>query len=154
MFGVIESWLDEADRAIDRWTDRASSPPSPPRPSDANRHGPLSGMIGSLLGLDSWTFYVPFGGSWTGAEVEALLGEHGVRIRRKNVVNDDIFFNVKLSQAEWAEYVMLRAGVPLKYGLYSERNKQRFAERSDGPPDASYRKTSPLSKLGRRILGI
>jgi len=78
----------------------------------------------SLIGLDTWTFYVGEANGWRGAEIEQLLADHGVCIGSRGFAFGDLFFNIKLDQARWAENVMLRAGVPLKYGLYSGKNQQ------------------------------
>jgi len=77
---------------------------------------------GDPFGTKSWTFYVPLDSSWTGAQIEKLLRQHGVKIWARMIHAGDLFFRVRRRQAEWAEYVLLRAGVPLKYRLYSQRN--------------------------------
>jgi len=95
-----------------------------PRRSAKRRSWSLKNALLSLLGLDSWTFYVPEASGWTGAQIEALLKKHGVKIKGRGIALGDIFFSVNLDQAEWAEYVMLRAGVPINYGLFSHRNER------------------------------
>jgi len=80
--------------------------------------------LSNFIGLKTWTFYVPESCGWRGIEIQQLLSQHGIPITSRGFAYGDVFFNVKLSQAEWAEYVMLRAGVPLKYGLYSNRNER------------------------------
>ena len=77
---------------------------------------------GDPLGTQSWTFYVPLDSPWTGAQIEKLLKRHGVKIWARMIHGGDLFFRVHKRQTEWAEYVLLRAGVPLKYRLYSHRN--------------------------------
>lgn len=134
MISIIEEWVDSFDRVFDQWAGFSSSSPRSKTPSrapsrESARNLSFSSVIKSLLGLDSWTFYVDAYGDWTGAQIQELLGRHGIRlVGWKDVLNGDIFFSVKLDQAEWAEYVMLEAGVPLKYGLYSARNRRHFPE--------------------------
>jgi len=134
MISIIEEWVDSFDRVFDQWAGFTSPSPKSKAPSQASsrestRNRTFSSIIKSLLGLDSWTFYVGAYGDWTGAQIQDLLERHGIRlVGWKDVLNGDIFFSVKLNQAEWAEYVMLEAGVPLKYGLYSARNRRHFPE--------------------------
>jgi len=50
--------------------------------------------------------------------------KHRIKIKGRGIALGDIFFSVNLDQAEWAKYVMLRAGVPINYGLFSHRNER------------------------------
>ncbi len=77
---------------------------------------------GDALGASSWTFYVPLDGPWTGAQLERLLKRHGIKIWARSIHRGDIHFKVHKKQAGWAEYVLLRAGVCLKYRLFNERS--------------------------------
>jgi hypothetical protein len=45
-----------------------------------------------------------------------------VKVYGRCIAKGDAFFQVPKKQAEWAEYLLLKAGVPLKYHLFSERN--------------------------------
>lgn len=134
MFDVLENWLDTVDQVIDGSAELVPTTTAhKSQPREAKRGTSLVDVIKGFLGLDSWTFYVDFNGDWTGAQIESLLKRHGVRISNRMaplpfVTVDDLFFDVKLSQAEWAEYVMLKADVPLKYGLYSSKNRRRFPD--------------------------
>jgi len=105
------------------------------------RHGPFSGH----------TFYIDLDSGWSGAECEGILAEHGIGIYARciaegdaffTVSNDqaeeaerlllledviaegDAFFTVSNDQAEEAERLLLLEDVPLKYHLFSERNRQ------------------------------
>lgn len=80
------------------------------------RRGPLSGH----------TFYIDLESGWTGAQCERILKERGVSIYGRCIANGDAFFTVSKKQAEWAEYLLLKAGAPLKYHLFSERNKKHL----------------------------
>ena len=59
-----------------------------------------------------------------GARCEELLRSKGVKVYGRCIANGDAFFQVPKKQAEWAEYLLLKAGVPLKYHLFSERNRK------------------------------
>jgi hypothetical protein len=105
---------------------------------------------GDPLGTRSWTFYVPLDCSWSGARIEKLLKSNGVKIWARMIHGHDLFFRVHKKQAEWAEYVLLRAGVPLKYRLYSERNLQyRYAQ-----PAKRQAVEHPLLAMLNDLLGL
>jgi len=91
-------------------------------------------LNGDALGANSWTFYVPLDNSWTGAQLEILLKRHGVKIWARLIHRGDIHFRVHKKQAKWGEYVLLRAGVPLKYRLYSESNLRYVHPQPSRPP--------------------
>jgi len=90
--------------------------------------GWLLTKLRALIGLDTWTFYVDDNSGWRGIEIEQLLADHGVHIGSRGFAFGDMFFNIKLDQAEWAENLMLRAGIPMKYGLYSTRNERHRSQ--------------------------
>lgn len=98
---------------------------------------------GDPFGTKSWTFYVPLDSSWSGAQIEKLLKQNGVKIWARMIHGGDLFFRVHKKQAEWAEYLLLRAGIPLKYRLYSRRNLQ-------------YIRPQPIRRQGleHRLLGV
>ena len=79
---------------------------------------------GDPLRRRSWTFYVDVDAGWSGAQLQRLLRRHGVKIFGGMIHNGDIFFQVEKRQAQWAEMVLLRSGVPLKYHLFSARNSR------------------------------
>jgi len=104
----------------------------------------LEGLAnGDPFATKSWTFYVPLDSSWSGARIEGLLKRNGVKVWARIIHGGDLFFRVHKKQAEWAEYLLLRAGVPLKYRLYSERNLQ-------------YLHPQPIKsqRLEQRLLGL
>ena len=49
----------------------------------------------------------------TGAGHEALLKRYGVVIYGRRVTSKHLVFRVKTKQAQWAEYLLLRAGAPV-----------------------------------------
>ena len=78
------------------------------------RHGPFSGH----------TFYVDLDSGCTGADCEDILGRYGIEIYARYIFEGDAFFTVSKEQAEAAEALLLQAGVPLKYHLFTERNRR------------------------------
>ena len=83
---------------------------------------PLIALVETAIYGHGWTFYLDLDSGWTGAQCEELLKSKGVKVYGRCIANGDAFFQVPKKQAEWAEYLLLKAGVPLKYHLFSERN--------------------------------
>jgi hypothetical protein len=77
--------------------------------------------------------------SWSGLEIERLLRRHGVKLWDRGVTSQEIFFRVKRRQVKWAEYLLLRAGVPVVSVLVEPRNRDYAAGYAPGsePPNWS-----------------
>jgi hypothetical protein len=71
----------------------------------------------SLIGTNTFPFFVPLDSPWGGADIEALLGSKGIRLWGLGFANGEMFFRVSRRQAAWAQYLMLKAGVPLLHQL-------------------------------------
>jgi hypothetical protein len=93
-------------------------------------------ILASLAAINCWTIWVQRHAGWSGVEIEALLMRHGVRIWGRGFVGEQIYFRVKQRQARWAEYLLLRRGVPVTSNPHDPRNA-KYAERyapGDEPP--------------------
>ncbi len=98
--------------------------------------GVVAEFFASLATFNCWTVWVQRHAGWSGVEVEALLMRHGVRIWGRGFVGEQIFFRVKKRQARWAEYLLLRRGVPVTSGPFDPRNAdyaERYAPGSEPP---------------------
>jgi hypothetical protein len=94
---------------------------------------------------NSWTFFVPYDRSlsdgWNAFDIEGLMRSYGIKSWGGQITNGEYFFSVKLEQAQWAEYVLLRHGVPLneKYlgaprpKRKTNRPQQRRQESAEDP---------------------
>jgi len=71
----------------------------------------------SALGTNTRPFLVPCDSEWKIEDIQALLLRHGIKLWGVGYWNNELYFRVKGRQAHWAQYVLLRAGVPLRYGL-------------------------------------
>lgn len=71
----------------------------------------------SAIGLNSVAFFVPTDSAWEFRDIEALLMRHGIKVWAPGYFRDELYFSVKKRQAHWAQYVLLREGVPLLHGL-------------------------------------
>lgn len=82
--------------------------------------------------LDAWAVRAANGplhdftfsrGGCSGREVERLLLDKGIRVfDRTRLPNGDLGFSVRADQAEWAEHLLCRAGVPLTCDLLDPAN--------------------------------
>ena len=64
---------------------------------------------------------------WSGARVEMLLRQYGVRVYRRQYAyreGDEYGVHVLPQQAQWAEYVLRKAGCPLTSPLVNEANRR------------------------------
>jgi hypothetical protein len=88
------------------------------------------------LQTNSWTFFVPYDQSlqsgWNAMDIEQLLGQHGIKTWGGQITDGEFFLNVKREQAQWAEYLLLKNGVPLN---------ERFL--GAPPPKRKKQQTSP-----------
>lgn len=85
-------------------------------------HGP-AGVITETLraaaGANTEPFFVSCDSEWKIGDIQALLLRYGIKLWGVGYWNNELFFRVKGRQAHWAQYVLLRAGVPLCHGLLS-----------------------------------
>lgn len=72
------------------------------------------------------------GAFWNGVMTKRLLGEYGVKVYWFGFNGREVYFHIATRQASWAEYICLRAGVPIQT-TYDPRN-QLWASRHTGPP--------------------
>jgi len=103
------------------------------------KHG-LAGLIGEFIACvtstNAPTIRVSRFSHWRGIDVERLLKRHGIKLWDRGIVGDDIYFCVKSRQVKWAEYVMLRAGIPITSELREPRNREWAARHQCVPADA------------------
>lgn len=94
---------------------------------------PLDGLIGKWLHGPMQRFTFARGAGFTGADVERLLRQYGIRLWGREIEDDtEIAFLVKQTQAVWAEYILCRAGVPLTGKLLDPRNEQYRQQHAPG----------------------
>ncbi len=106
----------------------------------AASRGGLAGVGGealrTLAGANSWTFRVPKACAWSGSSIERLLRHYGIRMWNRGVGDTELHFTVEKRQANWAEYLLLRRGIPVAGPLFNPRNMalgERHAP-GDRPP--------------------
>jgi hypothetical protein len=98
--------------------------------------GLIQEFAATLTGRNAWRFYVPRDCGWSGIEMERLLGRHGVKIWDRDFIRDCLTFRVKRRQANWAEYLLRRRGIPVVSQPFNPRNDEyahRHAPGSEPP---------------------
>ncbi len=86
--------------------------------------GILSEFVACLTAYNAPTIRVSRHSPWRGIDIERLLRRHGVRVWDRGIAGEDLYFCVKRRQVRWAEYLLLRAGVPVTSALNEARNRQ------------------------------
>ncbi len=101
-------------------------------------------LVQSALGANTRPFLVPVESDWKIENIQDLLLRHGIKLWGVGYWNNELYFRVKGRQAHWAQYVLLRAGVPLRYGLLDSSRAVPGYGRSqdDAPPN-----DGPLGRL-------
>lgn len=82
---------------------------------------PLLAFLQDFKEGPSAGFRVPVAAGWSGAQIKDLLKEWGIRTWGWMIVNDIILFDVRDAQAEYAQYILERFGVPYQGGPVGER---------------------------------
>lgn len=105
---------------------------------EAAASGP-AGIVGELarsaVGINTRPFLVPCSSEWKIEDIQALLYRHGIKLWGVGYWNNELYFRVKGRQAHWAQYVLLRAGIPLRYGLLDgSRAVPGYGRAQDNPP--------------------
>lgn len=102
--------------------------------------GVASEMMACLTARNAPTLRVRRGCGWNGQMVEGLLGCYGVKVWDRGASGEELYFCVKRRQAKWAEYVLLRAGVPVTSVLKESRNTGWAMRRLGIPIPQGWRK--------------
>ena len=88
----------------------------------AGAYGIISEFLDCLTAYNAPLIRVARGSSWTGGKVARHLKRYGIKVWNRGVTGSDYFFCVKRRQVVWAEYLLLRAGVPVTSKLVDQRN--------------------------------
>ncbi len=96
-------------------------------------------IVGTMIFGPAHCFHIRRVGGWTGYQVEQLLARHGVRIWGRGFTpgaQGILYFSVKVKQSNWAEYIMMRCGVPLVSKDINPRNSAAFEKHAGVEPPA------------------
>jgi hypothetical protein len=109
---------------------------------------PLIAAIQDRTNGPSHTFMIPDDCGWSGFQIEHLLKGYGVKLWRKMVVNHSIMVTVRLSQAHYAQDLLLRAQIPIEYGMLDERSRQPGTARRERRGSTARSASRPAAKQG------
>ena len=116
----------------------------------------LAGEFGaSLVGQNRWTLEVPRDSGWSGADIERFLRQYGVIVFGRGFTSTTLRFYVKHRQANWAEYLLLRRGIPVVSALFNPENAtygEQHAPGSQPPQHRQQRIPEPQGDLIDRLL--
>lgn len=92
---------------------------------------PLVGHAKNILNGPSHTFLVPYDRGWSGRAISKMLGKRGVKSWGYMVVKNTLTLSVTERQAEWAQYLLDQAGVPVENPVAAGR-QARSTRRDPG----------------------
>ncbi|NLS80023.1 MAG: hypothetical protein GXY76_22510 [Chloroflexi bacterium] len=96
---------------------------------------PLVASARDLANGSNHTFLVPEDCGWAARDIRRLLRRHGVRVWGLMIVDRTILLTVRRAQARWAEYLLLRHGLPLLSGYAARPGQQpRLRRAPSGQP--------------------
>lgn len=97
---------------------------------------PINALDGLLAGLTQGPlheFSFDRRGDWAGIDAEALLRQYHIPVWERGASENEVTFKVKAKQAEWAEYILCRAGVPLTCQLLNSKHRALLSQESSTP---------------------
>ena len=86
---------------------------------------------------------------WTLNEVIALLKGYHVKTYNRGFNSDEIWIHVPRRQANWAEYLLQRAGAPVKMSTVDPRNAQWASQAKHGGKMPARWDDQPRDSAGR-----
>lgn len=98
--------------------------------------GIASEMLRTATGANKHRFWIARDAGWSGVDIENFLRKYGVVLWDRGFLGDEYFFCVKKRQANWAEYLLQRRGIPVHSDPFNAKNAEyggRYAP-GDQPP--------------------
>lgn len=80
----------------------------------------------ALTGLSAWPFFVPAERGWQPSAIRSILHTYGIPTWGWGTQGGEYFFQVKLRQANWAQYLLRQHGVPLSGQLLDEGRRSAY----------------------------
>jgi hypothetical protein len=111
----------------------------------------LEALLRHLSGEQSWRLCVPRACGWSGMEIEQLLKRHGVRLWDRGFTKEHLTFRVKRRQANWAEYLLWRRGIPVCSRPFNPLNQEYGLRHAPGSEPPARRRTNRPSWLDRLL---
>lgn len=80
----------------------------------------------TLMGLSAWPFFIPIDSEWRPSSIRQILTAHGIESWGWGRQGGEYFFQVKLRQATWAQYLLQQHAVPLSGQLLDEGKRSAY----------------------------
>ena len=80
----------------------------------------------TLLGFSAWPFFIPIESEWRPAAVRQILSAHGIESWGWGRHGSEFFFQVKLRQATWAQYLLQQHAIPIRGQLLDESARSAY----------------------------
>jgi hypothetical protein len=80
----------------------------------------------ALTGMSAWPFFVPADRGWQPSSIRPILHTYGIPTWGWGRQGGEFFFQVKLRQANWAQYLLQQHGVPLSGQLLDEGRRSAY----------------------------
>jgi len=112
-------------------------------------------LLRHLCGEHTWRFYVPRNCGWSGIEMERLLERHGVKVWDRGFTRDCLTFRVRRRQANWAEYLLRRRGIPVLSQPFNPLNDEYARRHAPGSePPTGRRRSKPRHGLLDELISL
>ena len=87
----------------------------------------------ALTGANSLAFWTCGGSAgWSGGEIERFLRKYGVVVWDRGFVGRSTTSSASSRQANWAEYLLLRRGIPITGSLFNPDNRDYGEQHAPG----------------------
>lgn len=80
----------------------------------------------AITGFSAWPFFVSLESEWRPATIRPILHAHGIDTWGWGKQGGEFFFQVKLRQATWAQYLLQQHGVPISGQLLDEGARSAY----------------------------
>lgn len=88
--------------------------------------GWIAEFFRAITGFSSWPFFVPSNGEWQPDTIRPILDSCGIPNWGWGHHQGEFFFQVKLRQASWAQYLLQQQGVPISGQLLDESHRTAY----------------------------
>jgi hypothetical protein len=80
----------------------------------------------TLLGFSAWPFFIEIESDWRPSAVRQILDAHGIESWGWGRQGSEFFFQVRLRQATWAQYLLQQHAVPISGQLLDEGKRSAY----------------------------
>lgn len=97
---------------------------------EAMARGGILAVIGEFLraitGLSAWPFFVAADSGWQPHNIRTILETYGIPTWGWGKQGGEYFFQVRLRQASWAQYLLQQHGIPISGQLLDEGRRSAY----------------------------